>query len=89
MPIIVAVKKVKEKGVIHLVLPLVLLLIIGAGAFALIYFGIIQNPLKKIPYLGQKQPTVAVKQEYKNPFNKDTQYVNPFQTNKNPFVTNR
>lgn len=75
-----------QRGVIHLVLPLSLLLIFAAAFFALVYFGIIQNPLKKIPGLGQKQPTVELKKEYKNPFNKESQYVNPFETYKNPFT---
>lgn len=74
-----------QRGVVHLVLPLALLLIIGAALFTLVYFGIIQNPLKKIPGLGQKQPQVELKTQYKNPFKKDTQYVNPFDTYKNPF----
>lgn len=74
-----------QKGVIHLVLPLLLLLIIGAGIFALIYFGIIKNPFKNLQF-GQSGPKVSVKEEYKNPFKKETQYINPFQSYKNPFV---
>ncbi len=79
-----------QKGVIHLALPLLLLLI--AALFALIYFGVIKNPLKNLPIigkLGQNQPKVELKKEYKNPFAKKTQYVNPFDTYKNPFVVNR
>ncbi|MEK7617393.1 MAG: hypothetical protein AAB414_05065 [Patescibacteria group bacterium] len=74
-----------QKGVIHLALPLVLLLI--AAAVALIYFGVIQNPLKNLR-IGSSVPKVDLKKEYKNPFDKETQYVNPFETYKNPFVTN-
>jgi len=33
--------------------------------------------------------SVEIKTTYKNPFDKGTQYVNPFEKNKNPFVTNR
>jgi len=75
-----------QKGVIHLALPLVLLLAIGAGIFALFYFGVIKNPFSNLK-LGQAGPKVELKEEYKNPFKKETQYVNPF-GNKNPFVTN-
>lgn len=75
-----------QKGVIHLLLPLLLLL--AAAFFALFYFGVIKNPLKNLPFLNQG-PKVDLKTEYKNPFKKETQYVNPFDTYKNPFVTNR
>ena len=78
-------KQTVEAGVIHLALPLVLLLI--AVAAALIYFGVIKNPLSNLK-LGQSVPKVDLKKEYKNPFDKETQYVNPFETYKNPFVTN-
>lgn len=75
-----------QKGVIHLALPLILLL--AAGFFALIYFGIIQNPFKNLPFL-IGGPRVDLKKEYQNPFNKETQYVNPFDKYKNPFVINK
>lgn len=73
-----------QRGVVHLVIPL--LLLIGAAIFALVYFGVIKNPLSKLPIIGQKGANVSLKSEYKNPFNKSTQYVNPFDTYKNPFV---
>ena len=73
----------EQKGVIHLALPLLLLLI--AAVAALIYFGVIQNPLKNLK-LGQAGPKVDLKTDYKNPFKKETQYVNPFETYKNPFT---
>jgi len=44
------------------------------------------SPLQKIV---QKKPTVEVKTTYNNPFDKNTQYVNPFEKYKNPFATNR
>ena len=72
-----------QKGVIHLALPLLLLLI--AAAVALIYFGVIKNPLKSLK-LGQSVPSVDLKTDYKNPFKQETQYVNPFDTYKNPFT---
>ncbi len=48
----------------------------------------------KIPYSNpitilQKKATVQLKTEYKNPFSKETQFVNPFDKYKNPFVVNR
>lgn len=77
-------KKVNNKGVIHLALPLFLLLAV-AGFIALFYFGVIKNPFKTIPFL-QKGPKVELKSQYSNPFKQDTQYVNPFETYKNPFT---
>lgn len=81
-----------QKGVIHLAVPLLLLLILGAGFFVLIYFGVIKNPLRNIPILKslpilQQGTSATIKEQYKNPFKKDTQYVNPFETYKNPFTT--
>lgn len=77
-------KKVnRQRGVIHLALPLLLLLVLGAGLFILISLGVIQNPLKN---LFQKGLKVTPKTEYQNPFKKETQYVNPFETYKNPFT---
>lgn len=75
-----------QKGVINLILPLVLLLIIGVGVFFLFYLGIIKVP--SLPFLSflQKKPSVAIKEEYKNPFKKETQFINPFQQYKNPFA---
>lgn len=35
------------------------------------------------------KPSVALKTTYENPFKKETQYVNPFQKYKNPFIVNR
>ncbi|TSC85981.1 MAG: hypothetical protein G01um10147_1048 [Microgenomates group bacterium Gr01-1014_7] len=72
-----------NRGVIHLALPVILLLI--AAVVALIFFGVIKNPLKNLK-LGQAGPKVDLKKEYKNPFKQETQYVNPFETYKNPFT---
>lgn len=66
----------------RLVVFLVLLVISGG---ALLYFVVLKKPL---PLL-QKAPKVSIKTEYKNPFDKKTQFVNPFKTYKNPFVVNR
>lgn len=50
-------------------------------AYILISKGIIKKP----SFLGPKTASVELKTEYKNPFDKETQYVNPFQEFKNPF----
>lgn len=78
-----------QRGIVHLALPLVLLLIIGAAIYFLISLGIIKNPFQKLGFVGQKGPKVSVKSEYSNPFDKNTQYVNPFETYKNPFVVSK
>ena len=79
-----------NKGIIHIVVLLLLLLIIGVVLFALSYFGVIKLPsfLSKFPLINSG-PKVELKKEYQNPFKKETQYVNPFQEYKNPFVTNK
>jgi len=78
-----------QKGVIHLAVPLLLLLIIGGGVFLLSYFSIIKIPALPFLNLFQKKASVELKKDYKNPFNKETQYVNPFETYKNPFTVNK
>lgn len=75
-----------QKGVIHLALPLLLLLILGVGLFILVSLKVIKLPSFPGANLFQKKPSVTLKKDYKNPFNKDTQYVNPFDKYKNPFV---
>lgn len=74
-----------QKGIVHLLVPLIIVaLLVGAGLF--LYFGVFKktsfNPFKK-------EAKVELKTEYKNPFAKETQYVNPFDEYKNPFVVNR
>ena len=66
---------------------IVVLVVIGIG-FLLVFLGVIKIPSNPLPVL-KKQATVNLKSEYKNPFKKETQYVNPFDTYKNPFVVNR
>ena len=51
----------------------ILLLILASG---IIVFFLTQN---------KKEPTVSLTKEYNNPFEKSTQYVNPFSDYKNPF----
>ena len=65
----------------------VIIILLFIGIFVYLGFAI------KIPYnpltILQKKATVNLKTEYKNPFTKETQYVNPFDKYKNPFVVNR
>lgn len=77
----------KEKGVVHLLFLLIIALIVG-GAIFLLTQGIIKIPGFSLPSISllQKTPTASLKEEYKNPFKKETQYVNPFETYKNPFA---
>lgn len=74
-----------QKGVVHLLLLLIIVAIVG-GAIYLVYKGYIKLPSTS---LFQKKTNVELKTEYKNPFKKETQYVNPFDKYKNPFVVNR
>lgn len=74
-----------EAGVVALAVPLLLLLIIGAVVLILISQGIIKTSgLPKLPGV-KKEPTVYLQNQYKNPFDKNAQYVNPFSQYKNPF----
>lgn len=73
-----------ERGIIHpLPLLVVALLIIGAAVF---YF-FSQGKLS-LPFLGGG-PKVNLQESYKNPFKKETQFVNPFDSYKNPFTVNK
>lgn len=74
----------RQRGFIHH-FPLLSLVIFGlviAGAY--LYF---QGNLP-LSFL-QKSPKVEPKITYENPFKKETQFVNPFDSYKNPFVVNR
>lgn len=69
-----------ERGIVH-ILPLIFVavtIVIFVG-FLLIKGGVI----KTTPF--SKQSRVTLASEYSNPFNKDSQYVNPFSDYKNPF----
>lgn len=73
-----------QKGVLHLLpLLLVLVLIIGAALFFLFKD---KFNLPSSPFQTSTGPKVEVKTEYKNPFKKETQYVNPFDEYKSPFL---
>ena len=74
----------KKKYVIAI---LVLIGVLAVAAYVLIgRFGILPSSLKDIT---QKKPAVQLKTTYNNPFDKKTQFVNPFEEYKNPFVVNR
>ena len=67
---------------------LIAIAVIAVGV--VVYLGLVI----KIPYRNpltilQKKAEVQLKTEYKNPFAKKTQFVNPFDKYKNPFVVNR
>lgn len=73
-----------ERGFIHhFPLLLVALLAIAAAVFFLVSKGSL-----KLPFF-DKQPKVEIQTKYENPFNKETQFVNPFDQYKNPFTVNR
>lgn len=69
-----------QKGAIALTIPL-LLLIAGVVLFVLVSQGIIKNPLKP----SSKEASVGLQTTYQNPFDKSSQYVNPFSSYQNPF----
>ena len=75
-----------QKGIAHILLLIVILLAVGAVVYFLFSQGIIKNPFKNLRLPGQGGPSVSLKSEYENPFDKNTQYVNPFEGYKNPFV---
>jgi len=79
-----AIKNNKKRfiliGVFLIAIITIILFIIGA--FDRFLPSNLKSPL-------QKKAVVGLKTTYENPFDKKTQYVNPFQENKNPFVTNR
>lgn len=72
--------------------PIVLLLLVAGGALV-VYFlatsGVLKLPANvQVPKLttdSSKESSVGLKSEYKNPFDKNAQYVNPFAEYKNPF----
>lgn len=72
-----------EAGVIALI-PLLLILALIVVVI-LVASGKIQNPIQNLPGQKSNQPTVKLQTDYQNPFDKKTQYVNPFASYKNPF----
>ena len=62
------------------------LLLVFAIAVALVAFlfsrGLINNPFAPV-----QKPTTTLQTQYQNPFDKNSQYSNPFAQYKNPFDT--
>lgn len=78
----------RQAGVIHLAVPLLLLLIAAVIIFGLAAAGIIKIPIKSLPAIpgvNKKEPAVSLQKQYQNPFDKNSQYVNPFSSYQNPF----
>lgn len=76
---------VLKKGVVHHT-GLILIAIIAFWAvvlYILISKGVINL---KTPFTKKEPSKVELKTEYQNPFNKETQFVNPFDQTKNPFA---
>ena len=57
---------------------LLLLIVLAGIVYLLVIRGIIPNPLKP-------KPQVRLNTQYLNPFEEESQYVNPFDSYKNPF----
>ena len=70
-----------QRGLVHLLPVLVILALIGVVGF-LVFKGKLNISLAR-------KPKVKLQESYNNPFDKDSQYVNPFETYKNPFTTSR
>lgn len=76
-----------ERGIAHILLILLLLIGIAVGIY------LVTNPqifksranLQSLTNQNKKDPTVSLQTEYKNPFDKNAQYVNPFTSYHNPF----
>lgn len=71
----------RQRGIIHL-LPLLLVAVVILGIYLLTQ-GLIKLPLF------EKKPEVKLETKYSNPFKKESQFVNPFDQYKNPFVVNK
>ena len=76
---------VLKKGVVHHA-GLIIIVIVLFWALVL-YFLVSKNIIKlKIPSLKKEPAAVELKTDYSNPFDKETQFVNPFDQTKNPFA---
>ena len=75
----------KSKGNIAPLL-LLLLVVLAVIAYVLISQGVIKTPanLPSVPG-AKREASISLQTQYQNPFDKDTQYVNPFAKYKNPF----
>lgn len=77
-----------QKGAVSLIVPLLLIIIVAAFFYFFFSFNQANLPFQKN---NQDKTTttepvkVNLQQNYQNPFDKNTQYVNPFSEYKNPF----
>lgn len=71
-----------QQGVTHLILLLLVVIVVAAAFF--IYKGLLKNSGGNLVKTS-KQPSVTLQTKYDNPFDKNSQYVNPFSSYKNPF----
>lgn len=65
----------------RVILIVVILVVIG------LIVGVLILNKGKLPAQLTGKPRVELKTSYENPFDKNTQYVNPFKKYKNPFVS--
>ena len=74
--------KVSQKGSVLLILVLIFIAVVITGA--VIVYKTMTNSTKKLSKTSQEL-TLVLKSEYNNPFDKKTQYENPFNESHNPF----
>lgn len=75
-----------KKGFAHLILLVVILAVTLLLISALFYTKIFNKKLPSITNQNNSQEaSVQIKKDYQNPFDKNTQYINPFNQTKNPF----
>ena len=77
-----------QKGIVHLVVPIVIIILLAVTAFVLFRVGVIktkkEGSLTYTTSTGEKG-TIEMKSEYENPFDEKASYSNPFEDKKNPF----
>lgn len=69
----------------RLIYVLVVLIVVLIPVALFVFRGKLQIPNQSL----FKKSSVDLKTTYNNPFKKETQYVNPFQTYKNPFIVGK
>lgn len=76
-----------QYGIAAIVLVLMAVIIVGIVSVVLYTLGVVKLPGKSIPKDTKSASDVQVelKKEYENPFDKSTQYQNPFSDYQNPF----
>ena len=69
----------KDNG--NITILLIVLIIAAIVVAVLVFKGKVPNPVSQ---LTSKEPTIALQTQYNNPFDDSAQYVNPFNSYKNP-----